>query len=160
LPDQNCTDHLNYHYSLPYPELSSLNVTEEMISRNYTAHHLFKMAESFYESLGFPAMNDAFWNISVLEQTTTNSTPKDCRPLAHDFSNGVQYAIYMCTDVSIDGLVEAHRQMARLHHYMACAEQPSIFRHDTGIGFFQAISDAVALSIGTPAHLSRIGLLN
>ncbi|KRX74839.1 Angiotensin-converting enzyme, partial [Trichinella pseudospiralis] len=50
--------------------------------------------------------------------------------------------------------------MARLHHYMTCAEQPSIFRHDTGIGFFQAISDAVALSIGTPAHLSRIGLLN
>ncbi|KRX52995.1 Propionyl-CoA carboxylase alpha chain, mitochondrial [Trichinella sp. T9] len=158
--DQNCADHFD-HQSLPYPELLSLNATEVMISRNYTAHHLFKMAESFYESLGFPEMNDAFWNISVLHyETTTNSTPKDCRPLAVDFSNGLQYAIYMCTDVSVDGLVEAHRQMARLHHYMTCAEQPSIFRHDTGIGFFRAISDAVALSIGTPTHLSRIGLLN
>ncbi|KRY72327.1 Propionyl-CoA carboxylase alpha chain, mitochondrial [Trichinella pseudospiralis] len=162
LPDQlNCALHLSYHYSLPYPEHSSLNATtEEMIFRNYTAHDLFKISESFYESLGFPAMNDAFWNISLLEQTTSNSSPKDCRPLAHDFSDRLQYAIYMCTDVSVDGLVEAHRQMARLHHYMTCAEQPSIFRHDTGIGFFQAISDAVALSIGTPAHLSRIGLLN
>ncbi|KRX75052.1 hypothetical protein T4E_12179, partial [Trichinella pseudospiralis] len=68
LPDQlNCALHLSYHYSLPYPEHSSLNATtEEMIFRNYTAHDLFKIAESFYESLGFPAMNDAFWNISLL----------------------------------------------------------------------------------------------
>lgn len=35
----------------PFPAKSSTNVTEEMLKQNYTANHLFRLGDEFFQSL-------------------------------------------------------------------------------------------------------------
>ena len=72
--------HLHY-FILDEP---SLDVTSELKKQNYTYLTMFKKAEAFFTSLGWPTLPSSFWKKSMFVQ------PKDrnvmCHASAWDFS--------------------------------------------------------------------------
>lgn len=57
-------------------------------------------------------------------------------------------------------LVTVHHEMGHIQYYMEYSVQPPVYREGANPGFHEAIGDLIALSVGTPKHLSKIGLLN
>lgn len=49
-----------------------------------------KLAERYYEAMGFPPMPDSFWKKSVFE-SPPNTTNKDCHASAYDFGDGQDF---------------------------------------------------------------------
>lgn len=89
----------------------------------------------------------------------------------------------------MDDLFSTHHEMAHIEYYLHYIDQPLLFKEGANpgmyllqilycyiylkldqsdifnisiycLGFHEALSDAVILSISTPRHLHRIGLLN
>lgn len=88
----------------------------------------------------------------------------------------------------MDDLLSTHHEMAHIQYYLHYSDQPLLFKEGANpgryqlqilyhyiyskldrlqftsksiyLGFHEALSDAVILSISTPRHLHRIGLLN
>jgi len=88
----------------------------------------------------------------------------------------------------MDDLFSTHHEMAHIQYYLHYTDQPLLFKEGANpgmyllqivnivlvylfkirsitnisiyLGFHEALSDAVILSISTPRHLHRIGLLN
>lgn len=78
----------------PYPKVPSLDVTPNLIKQQYTPTKMFKLAQSFFVSLGLDPMPQMFWNKSLIRK------PKDrkvvCHPSAWDFSKGdVRYSRFV-----------------------------------------------------------------
>ena len=57
----------------PYPDVKLANVNAVMKEQNYTVGKIFRTAESFFTSLGLPAMTRQFWERSMFVE------PKDGR---------------------------------------------------------------------------------
>ena len=70
----------------PYPKVPSLDVTPNLRKQQYTPIKMFKLAQSFFVSIGLDPMPQTFWNKSAIEK------PKDrkmvCHPSAWDFNKG------------------------------------------------------------------------
>lgn len=60
----------------------------------------------------------------------------------------------------MDDLVTIHHEMGHIEYYLLYADQPEIFREGANPGFHEAIGDLLALSVSTPGHLYKIGLLD
>ena len=75
-----------YDIVKPFPKVPSLDVTPNLIKQQYNAKKMFKLAQSFFVSLGLDPMPEMFWNKSVITK------PKDrkmvCHPSAWDFCKG------------------------------------------------------------------------
>ena len=75
-----------YDIVKPFPKVPSLDVTPNLIKQQYNAKKMFKLAQSFFASLGLDPMPQIFWNKSVITK------PKDrkmvCHPSAWDFCKG------------------------------------------------------------------------
>lgn len=87
------------NFTIPFPNEPKVDVTEEMVAQGYTPLKMFRLADEFFGSLGLIRMPESFWNLSMIEK------PKDrevvCHASAWDFSDGKDYRIKMCTDVSL-----------------------------------------------------------
>lgn len=82
----------------PYPKVPSLDVTPNLIKQQYTATKMFKLAQSFFVSLGLDPMPHSFWNKSVI--TKPKHRRMVCHPSAWDFGNGdVRYR--KCNDFHV-----------------------------------------------------------
>ncbi|RWS14509.1 uncharacterized protein B4U79_00787 [Dinothrombium tinctorium] len=141
----------------PFPNLPKLDVTEEMIKQGYDAFKMFRLAESFFVGLGLPPMTEEFWNKSMLVK------PKDrevvCHPSAWYFGTQNDFRINMCTEVNMHDLVVIHHEMGHIEYFMLCVNQPTVFQSGANSGFHEALGDLMALSVSTPKHLIKIGLL-
>ncbi len=49
--------------------------------------------------------------------------------------------------------------MGHIEYYMSYAKQPKLFRTAPNSAFHESIGDTIGLSVATPAHLAKIGLL-
>ena len=65
----------------------------------------------------------------------------------------------MCTDITMEDLVTIHHEMGHIEYFMQYKDQPVVFRDGANPGFHEAIGDLMALSVSTPGHLHKIGLL-
>nr|CAD7437770.1 unnamed protein product [Timema bartmani] len=143
---------------LPYPGKQSVDVTPEMLRQGYTPLRMFQLAEEFYTSMGMNPMPPEFWHHSMLEKPLGRDVV--CRASAWDFCNHNDYRIKQCTEVTMEDLQTIHHEMAHIQYYLQYANQPLLFRDGANPGFHEAVGAMIELSVITPRHLQRIGLLN
>lgn len=65
----------------------------------------------------------------------------------------------MCTRVNSEDLLIIHHELGHIQYYMQYKDNPVVYRDGANPGFHEAIGDTIALSVGTPKHLAKIGLL-
>ncbi|KAL8175812.1 UNVERIFIED_CONTAM: hypothetical protein K2H54_008788 [Gekko kuhli] len=68
--------------------------------------------------------------------------------------------IKQCTTVTMEQLFTVHHEMGHVEYYLQYKDQPVTFRSGANPGFHEAIGDVMSLSVSTPSHLKKIGLLN
>lgn len=150
-----------YDKMIPYPDEPTIDVTPKL-KENYTVNTMFKMAESFFMSLGWPKLPDKFWTHSLFVQ------PKDrkveCHASAWDFSatdNGQpDVRIKMCTKVNHGDFITIHHELGHIYYDLLYWNQPLEYRGGANPGFHEAVGDTIVLSVNTPGHLNAVGLLD
>ncbi|OAD61134.1 Angiotensin-converting enzyme, partial [Eufriesea mexicana] len=147
-----------YDVVQPFPASKKLDVTLDMMIQSFTPLRMFQIAEEFFTSLGMKPMPPEFWRFSMFEKPIDREVK--CTPSAWDFCNRIDYRIKQCTRVTMEDLLSTHHEIARLQYYLQYRDQPLLFRNEAIPGFFEAVSDAIELSVFTPQHLSKIGLHN
>ncbi|KAL1132434.1 hypothetical protein AAG570_010389 [Ranatra chinensis] len=143
--------------TIPYPGKSFSDVTPQMVQQGYTPLSMFRIAEEFYLSMNFSGMPPDFWAHSIIEEQPDR--PIICQPSAWDFCNGRDYRIKMCTHVNMKDFVTAHHEMAHIQYFLQYRNQPKVFRDGANPGFHEAVSEAIALSVGSPNHMKTLGLV-
>ncbi|KAJ6633685.1 Angiotensin-converting enzyme, partial [Pseudolycoriella hygida] len=148
-----------YERIKPFPEGSSIDVTESMLRKNISVLQMFEKADEFFKGLGLPA-NDMSYDenrgaiiIKPEDKTIT------CHASAWDFCNGYDFRIKMCTVVNQEDFVTVHHEMGHINYFILYKNQPLIFRGGANPGFHEAVGDLIALSVSTPKHLESIGYL-
>lgn len=68
--------------------------------------------------------------------------------------------IKQCTTVTMEQLFTVHHEMGHIQYYLQYKDQPVSFRSGANPGFHEAIGDVMSLSVSTPSHLKKIGLLS
>ncbi|XP_043189736.1 angiotensin-converting enzyme-like isoform X1 [Amphibalanus amphitrite] len=142
----------------PYPEKASVDVTPQMKAQGYTPLKMFQMSDEFFTSLGLIPMTPEFWNRSILEKPD-DGRELVCHASAWDFYDGKDVRIKQCTVVTLEDLITAHHEMGHIEYFLQYAGQPQIFKTGANPGFHEAVGDTLALSVATPKHLKKIGLL-
>ncbi|CAG0920638.1 unnamed protein product [Notodromas monacha] len=144
---------------------SSLDVTGAMVEQGYTVKKMFETSDNFFTGLGLESLDTAaldFYGDSMLEKPADREVV--CHASAWDFmkknKNPGDFRIKMCTSVDMDDLITIHHEMGHIQYYMQYVEQNPLFREGANPGFHEAIGDTLALSVATPVHLKKIGLLD
>lgn len=146
-----------YDIVAPYPNKKSMDVTNTMKAKNMTVLDMFKMSEEFFTSLGLIKMTPEFWKNSIFEKPADREMV--CHASAWDFYNSSDFRIKMCTVIDMENLVTIHHEMGHIEYYLQYKDQPVVFRTGANSGFHEAIGDALALSVSTPEHMKKVGLL-
>lgn len=147
---------LIYDIVKPFPKVPSLDVTPNLIKQQYTPKKMFKLAQSFFVSLGLDPMPQTFWNKSVIRKPKGKQMV--CHPSAWDFCKG-DVRIKMCTRMTQEHLITIHHEMGHCEYDLAYKDLPYAYRSGANPGFHEAIGDTIALSVENPKHLKSVGLL-
>ncbi|XP_055997291.1 uncharacterized protein LOC130047084 isoform X2 [Ostrea edulis] len=147
-----------YDLIIPFKNKASVDVTPAMVTQRYNASHMFHVSEEFFTSLGLTAMPGAFWEKSMIVKPDGREVV--CHASAWDFYNQKDFRIKMCTTVTMENLITIHHEMGHIQYFLQYKDQPVQFRDGANPGFHEAIGDTMALSVSTPKHLHRIGLLD
>jgi peptidyl-dipeptidase A len=140
----------------PYQGVANLNVDEALKRQGYDARRMTESAETFYKSLGFPALPDTFWERSMLTR------PRDREVVCHasawhmDFASDVR--IKQCIRPTEEDLATIYHELGHVYYFLSYKDQPFLFQDGANDGFHEAIGDTVVLSM-TPAYLSTIKLV-
>ncbi|XP_050767782.1 angiotensin-converting enzyme [Gymnogyps californianus] len=148
-----------YDLMVPYPEKPNLDVTSTMVQQAWNATHMFRVSEDFFTSLGLLEMPPEFWAKSMIEKPT-DAQKVVCHASAWDFYNRKDFRIKQCTTVTMEQLFTVHHEMGHVQYYLQYKDQPVSFRSGANPGFHEAIGDVMSLSVSTPSHLQKIGLLS
>ncbi|XP_009867587.1 PREDICTED: angiotensin-converting enzyme [Apaloderma vittatum] len=148
-----------YDLMVPYPEKPNIDVTNTMVQQGWNATYMFRVSEEFFTSLGLLEMPPEFWNKSMLEKPT-DGREVVCHASAWDFYNRKDFRIKQCTAVTMEQLFTVHHEMGHVQYYLQYKDQPVSFRSGANPGFHEAIGDVLSLSVSTPSHLKKIGLLS
>lgn len=134
-----------------------VDVSEAMVAQGYDALKMFEESNRFYLSLGLENNNMSYTGESIIER------PEDrviaCHASAWDFCNGVDFRVKQCTKVNMEDFVTAHHEMGHIQYYLLYKNRHLLFRNGANPGFHEAVGDLIALSVSTPKHLEKIGLL-
>ncbi|XP_046530239.1 angiotensin-converting enzyme isoform X2 [Equus quagga] len=148
-----------YDMVVPFPDKPNLDVTSAMVQKGWNATHMFWVAEEFFTSLGLLPMPPEFWAESMLEKPS-DGREVVCHASAWDFYNRKDFRIKQCTRVTLEQLSTVHHEMGHVQYYLQYKDQPVSLRQGANPGFHEAIGDVLALSVSTPTHLYKIGLLD
>ena len=85
----------------PFNDTKILDVTDEMVSQNYTVDQMYRLSEEFFITLGFEKMTEVFWEKSML--TKPQDRDVVCHASAEDFFEDSDFRIKMCTMISHAG---------------------------------------------------------
>jgi peptidyl-dipeptidase A len=140
----------------PYPA-ASIESADRMLQKDkWDAVRMAKSAESFYTSIGFPALPQTFWERSMLTR------PRDrevvCHASAWQIDNKGDVRIKMCMRQNEEDLFTIYHELGHVYYYTWYKDQPQLFQSGAHDGFHEAIGDAINLSV-TPAYLRKIGLI-
>ena len=140
----------------PYPKASIESADRLLKAKNWDAIQITKSAESFYTSIGFPALPQNFWERSMFTR------PRDrevvCHASAWDMDNQDDVRIKMCIKPVEEDLFTVYHELGHVYYYIWYKDQPLLFQDGAHDGFHEAIGDAVNLSV-TPGYLHKIGLV-
>ncbi|XP_051894867.1 angiotensin-converting enzyme isoform X2 [Pristis pectinata] len=147
-----------YNTMIPFPNKPNIDVTDTMIKQKWNATFMFRVSEEFFASLGLIKMPEEFWKYSMLKKPD-DGREVVCHASAWDFYNRKDFRIKQCTTVTMEQLFTVHHEMGHVEYYLQYKDQPVSFRSGANPGFHEAIGDVLALSVSTPIHLQKIGLL-
>jgi peptidyl-dipeptidase A len=128
-----------------------------MEAEGYSVLKMFEMSDEFYMSLGLPTSNMSFHPPSIIEKPTDRVIA--CHASAWDFCDGKDFRIKMCTKINMEDFIVVHHEMGHIMYYILYKGQPLIYRTGANPGFHEAVGDTIALSVSTPKHLQKVGLL-
>jgi peptidyl-dipeptidase A len=141
----------------PYPGASIETADRQLQAQKWDAVRMTKSAETFYTSIGFPALPKTFWERSMLVR------PRDrevvCHASAWDMANDDDVRIKMCMKPIEEDLFTIYHELGHVYYYIWYKNQPELFQDGANDGFHEAIGDTVNLSV-TPAYLHQIGLVS
>ncbi|HEU5468772.1 MAG TPA: M2 family metallopeptidase, partial [Steroidobacteraceae bacterium] len=140
----------------PYPGVSNLNVTSALEKQKYDAVRMTKSAESFYTSLGFPALPASFWERSML--TRPEGREVVCHASAHDIDGKGDVRIKQCIVPTEEELYTIYHELGHIFYDIAYMPQPILFQDGAHDGFHEAVGDTINLSM-TEGYLAGVGLL-
>jgi peptidyl-dipeptidase A len=141
----------------PYPDASIETADKQLQAQNWDAVKMTRSAETFYTSIGFPALPQKFWERSMLTR------PRDrdvvCHASAWDMDDTDDVRIKMCMRPLEEDLFTIYHEMGHVYYFIWYKDQPQLFQDGAHDGFHEAIGDTVNLSV-TPAYLHQIGLVS
>ncbi|KAH9413078.1 hypothetical protein DERP_006764 [Dermatophagoides pteronyssinus] len=140
------------------PNLPSLDSEINEKLQNWTVKQMFQMSEKFFNSLGMENMTRQFWEQSIIEKR--NDVEMVCHASAWDMFQMHDFRIKQCTRKTLEDLVTIHHEMGHIQYYMNYENKPAVYREGANPGFHEAIGDLMSLSVITPVHLAKVGLLN
>src|SRR5688572_22182818 len=140
----------------PFPGASIESADRLLQKEKWDAVKITKSAESFYTSIGFPALPQTFWERSMLTR------PRDrevvCHASAWDMDDKDDVRIKMCIKPIEEDLFTVYHELGHVYYFIWYKDQPELFQDGAHDGFHEAIGDAVNLSV-TPGYLHQIGLV-
>ncbi len=146
-----------YDLVAPQAAPSTADIGKVLQERNVDARGVVTYGEHFFQSLGFEALPETFWQRSMLTK------PRDrdvvCHASAWDIDNDQDVRLKVCLHVTTDDFTTVHHELGHNYYQLAYRHQPFLFRSGANDGFHEAIGDSIALSI-TPEYLKKIGLIN
>ncbi|XP_055848354.1 angiotensin-converting enzyme-like isoform X2 [Episyrphus balteatus] len=142
----------------PFPEKPLIDVTDEMVRQGYTAKKMFEMGDQFFQSLNLKKLPQTFWEKSIIEKPT-DGRDLICHASAWDFYLNSDVRIKQCTRVTMDQLFTVHHEQGHIQYFLQYAHLPHVYRTGANPGFHEAVGDVLSLSVSTPRHLEKIGLL-
>lgn len=145
-------------FTTPFPEKKLLDVTAEMNKQGYTPLKMFHMGDDFFQSLNMTKLPQDFWDKSILEKPTDGRNLV-CHASAWDFFATDDVRIKQCTRVNMREFFVVHHELGHIQYYLQYQHQPIEYRLGANPGFHEAVGDLLSLSVSTPKHLKKIGLL-
>ncbi|CAO1342417.1 unnamed protein product [Diamesa hyperborea] len=142
----------------PYPNRPAFDVSSEMQKQNYTVLKMFQMGDEFFESMNMSKVPSMFWEKTVMEKPS-DKPDFICHASAVDSYLENDVSIQMCAQINMNDLITIHHELGHVQYYLQYHEQPVIFKNGANSGFHEAIGDTLSLSVSTPKHLERIGLI-
>jgi len=132
------------------------DLTDILKSRKTDPQQMVHYGESFFMSLGFPALPSTFWERSLFVK------PRDrevvCHASAWDVDSVNDLRVKMCIDITAEDFITIHHELGHNFYQRAYNKQPYLFRDSANDGFHEAIGDTIALSV-TPEYLVKLGFL-
>lgn len=141
----------------PFPDASLVDVTAKMQELGYNATFMFELSDDFYQSLGLPSSAMSYGPKAVIEKPPQKMV---CHASAWDFCDGEDFRVKMCTVVNMEDFITVHHEMGHIMYFILYKDQPQLFRTGATPAFHEAVGDTIALSVSTPTHLKKIGLLD
>jgi peptidyl-dipeptidase A len=143
----------------PFPNATGVDVTTSLNDQGYNPLRMFETSNAFYQSLGLPDNSMSYdENLAMIEKPTDGRVVV-CHASAWDFCDRHDFRIKMCTKVNMEDFVTIHHEMGHIQYYIQYKDQPYALRTGANPGFHEAVGDTIALSVSTPQHLEKIGLL-
>jgi len=136
---------------------ATIDVTGAMRAQNYTPRRMFEMSDKFFMDLGLESNAMSYGSNAIIEKPTDRQIV--CHASAWDFYDGEDFRIKMCTVVDNSDFVTVHHEMGHIQYFILYKDQPNIYRTGANPGFHEAVGDTIALSVDTPNHMKKIGLL-
>lgn len=99
-----------------------------------------------------------FWDKSIIEKPT-DGRDLVCHASAWDFYLQNDVRIKQCTQVTQSQLFTVHHELGHIQYFLQYQHLPFVFRTGANPGFHEAVGDVLSLSVSTPKHLEKIGLL-
>lgn len=66
----------------------------------------------------------------------------------------------MCTKINQEDFITIHHELGHIYYYLLYWNQSMEYRTGANPGFHEAVGDTLVLSVQTPNHLKKIGLLD
>lgn len=140
----------------PYHGVSDLDIDAALVKQNYDAVKMTRSAESFYQSIAFPALPETFWERSML--TKPRDRDVQCHASAWHMDGDEDVRIKQCIRPTYEELRTIYHELGHIYYYLWYKDQPYLFQTGAHDGFHEAVGDTVNLSM-TPAYLAQIGLV-
>ncbi|XP_055638227.1 angiotensin-converting enzyme-like [Toxorhynchites rutilus septentrionalis] len=129
-----------------------------MVKQGYNPTKMFQMGDEFFVSLNMTKLPQTFWEKSILEKPT-DGRELVCHASAWDFYKKDDVRIKQCTRVTMEDFFTVHHELGHVQYFLQYQHQPSVYREGANPGFHEAVGDVLSLSVSTPKHLERVGLL-
>ncbi|MBI2838922.1 MAG: M2 family metallopeptidase [Acidobacteria bacterium] len=119
-----------------------------------------QQAESFYESMGFPAVNTNFWKKSDLYPAEAGRK-KNTHASAWHMNLEDDYRSLMSVTPTADWFKTAHHELGHIHYYIAYSNPgvPLLLREGANRSYHEGMGDLIGLASSQRPYLEGVGLL-
>ncbi|XP_077869905.1 angiotensin-converting enzyme-like [Saccoglossus kowalevskii] len=151
--------HNVYYLAEPYPGRQPIDITPTLKAEGYTPLQMFQIAEEFFRFLGLLPASEEFWQNSLLVKPD-DGREVVCHASAWDFIVGNDVRMKMCTVATMEDFIVIHHEMGHIQYFLQYRDQPFVYKDGANPAFHEAVGDVMALSVSTPEHLYKLGLVD